>query len=50
MLEYVDGAEVLGGAVAELEAQEVARIGRGRTAQLDRNGRAVVSCVCRTWI
>ena len=44
MLEYVDGAEVLGGAVAELEAKEVARIGGRGAAELDRERRAEVGC------
>lgn len=45
MLEDVNRAELLVGAVTELEAQEVTRVRRGRAAQLDRDGRAEVSCV-----
>lgn len=37
VLEDVDRAEVLARPVAELEAEEVARVGRGRAAQLDRD-------------
>ncbi len=44
VLEDVDRAELLVRAVAELEAEEVARVRRGRAAQLDRDGRAEVSC------